>query len=540
MTTGPEMPTLPEYAGNPFIARLPPLQSQREQYQKLLSAPHFEEKETVYPAHVRKHCTVRLDKCFLPQARQVELADRFSLLLRQGYVGRNPLTHDYLHHLQNGYERIEGKSLDAMVSKPVKNTASSFAVLGCPGVGKTLTMNCVLALYPQVITHDEPFCLTQIVWLRLEAPALGSLKQLCIDFFETIDRLLGTDYVKRYATGVGVEQMLAHMAHVAQLHALGVLVIDEIQHLRGVKVGAAALMKFLVKLVNTIGVPVIPIGTLSALDILRGSFSQARRSTGLGSLLWDRMAPDAVWNSFLKKLWEYQWTTPRTELTDELNAAIYDESQGVADLAVKLFMLAQLRLVGISEVGRGEPEILTAELFRQVAKEEFSLVAPMIEALREGDSVKLNKFDDLRSFNDHIGLVLSRAIGGSPEPPADAGTSVPVTDAGSPATQPIDAALLASLKSMGVAEDVAKALVDEAVAKNPSGDPLLLMKQIVSTLTASPPQLKPPKSKAPSEDELPADDLRRLVAAGKQSNQSAYDALLEAGVVRSPMMDFAA
>ena len=33
MTTGPEMPTLPEYAGNPFIARLPPLQSQREQYQ---------------------------------------------------------------------------------------------------------------------------------------------------------------------------------------------------------------------------------------------------------------------------------------------------------------------------------------------------------------------------------------------------------------------------------------------------------------------------------------------------------------------------
>ena len=54
MTTGPEMPTLPEYAGNPFIARLPPLQSQREQYQKLLSAPHFEEKETAYPAHGKR------------------------------------------------------------------------------------------------------------------------------------------------------------------------------------------------------------------------------------------------------------------------------------------------------------------------------------------------------------------------------------------------------------------------------------------------------------------------------------------------------
>ncbi|MEN3033112.1 AAA family ATPase, partial [Chromobacterium amazonense] len=108
------------------------------------------------------------------------------------------------------------------------------------------------AQYPQVIQHDAPFSLTQVVWLRLEAPALGSLRNLCIDFFHTVDRLIHTDYVKRYATKTTVEQMVAYMAQVANLHALGVLVIDEIQHLRGAKVGAAALMKFLVRLVNTI------------------------------------------------------------------------------------------------------------------------------------------------------------------------------------------------------------------------------------------------------------------------------------------------
>ena len=152
-------------------------------------------------------------------------------------------------------------------------------------------MNCVLGLYPQVINHAHPFRLKQIVWLRLEAPALGSLKQLCIDFFDAIDRLIGTDYVKRYATHVGVEQMLPSMAQVAHIHALGALVIDEIQHLKAVKVGAEALMKFLVKLVNTIGVPVVTIGTMGALSIIQKSFSQARRSTGLGSLTWERMAP---------------------------------------------------------------------------------------------------------------------------------------------------------------------------------------------------------------------------------------------------------
>lgn len=534
-----ETPDLPEYVGNPFIARLPPLQSQRALYGKLLSVPYFDEKETAYPAHVRKHCIVRLAKCFLPQARQVDLADRFSLLLRQGYVGRNPVTHDYLHHLQNGFERIERKSLEAAVSRPVQNTANSFALLGCPGVGKTLAMNCVLAQYPQVIWHEQPHVLVQIVWLRLEAPALGSLKQLCVDFFQAIDQLIGTDYVKRYATGATVEQMLLQMAYVSQLHALGVLVIDEIQHLRGVKVGADALMKFLVKLVNTIGLPVIPIGTLGALDILRGSFSQARRSTGLGSLVWDRMAPDAVWDRFIEQLWKYQWTTPRTELSDELNAALYDESQGVSDLAVKLFMLAQLRLVGISEVRKGNPEVLTPELIRRVAREEFFLVAPMIEALRQNDAIKLSKFDDLRSLNDHVAVVLSRAVGGAPGP-ADVGMIPPDIEAAMPANQTIDAALLASLKSMGVAEDVAKALVDEAVRSNPSGDPLVLLQKVVSTLTASPPKVSSPKPTPPPADELPEDDLRRLLATGKQNHRSAYETLLAAGVVRPPMLDFAA
>ena len=534
-----DVPDLPEYAGNPFIARLPALQSTRELHDQLLSVPYFDEKETAYPAHVRKHCIVRLTKCFLPQARQVDLAGKFSLLLRQGYVGRNPLTHEYLHHLQNGYDRIEGKSLEAAVSKPVQNTANSFALLGCPGVGKTLAMNCVLEQYPQVIRHEQPRVLVQIVWLRLEAPALGSLKQLCIDFFEAVDKLIGTDYVKRYATGTGVEQMLVHMAYVSQLHALGVLVIDEIQHLRGVKVGPDALMKFLVKLVNTIGLPVIPIGTLGALEILQGSFSQARRSTGLGSLLWDRMSADAVWDNFLKKLWKYQWTTPRTELTDELNAAFYDESQGVADLAVKLFMLAQLRLVSISEVRKDIPETLTVDLIRRVAKEEFFLVAPMIEALRENDAVKLSKYDDLRALKNHVGIVLSRAVGGTSES-IDVDMIPPPSDAGSPTSQSMEAALLTSLKGIGVADDVAKALLSEAVAKNPSGDPILLMQWIVGTLTASPPKVTKPKPKAPPVDQLPEDDLRRLVAAGKQDNKSAYDALLAAGVVRPPLLDFAA
>lgn len=540
MTTPDTVMTLPEYAGNPFIASLPDLKAQKGIYAELLAEPIFDEKERSYPSYLRKHCMARLDKCFLPQARQVELADRFALLLRQGYVGRNPLEHDYLRHLQNGIERIEGRSLDVKVSNPVKNTASSFTLLGCPGVGKTVATNRMLGLYPQTIQHDKPFSLVQIVWLRLEAPALGSLKQLCLDFFVAIDALINTDYVKRYAIGSSVEQMLVHMAHVAHLHALGVLVIDEIQHLRGAKVGAEQLMKFLVKLVNTIGVPVIPVGTFGALPLLQRSFSHARRSTGLGSLLWDRMAPGPVWDQFVKRFWKFQWTKPYTELSDELNAVLYDESQGVADLAIKLFMLAQLRLVSISEMRASVPETLTAKLLRTVAKEEFAIVAPMIEALRLNDKAFLAKCDDLRALSDHVGLVLGRALGGQgPESPQTnaPSTSNTVQDTSNGST---DALLMSSLSTLGVAQDVARKLVDEALAKDPSGDPLLLMAHLARILTASPPKTKKSKP-TPQQSECRAEnDLRELVQAGRNNKLSAYAALLEAGVVRPPMLDFAA
>lgn len=537
MTTDSHESILAEYAENPFIAKLPPVLSQKALYKQLRDAPVFDEKERLYPAYLRKHCIARLANCFLPQARQVSLAERLDLLLRRGYVGRNPAKHDYLHHLRNGLDRILAASLDVEVRHPVQNTASCFSLLGCSGVGKTVAMNRVLSQYRQVIRHDEPFSVAQVVWLRLEAPALGSLKQLCIDFFDAIDRLIGTDYVKRYATGVTVEQMVPHMAHVANLHALGALVIDEIQHLKGVKVGVDALMKFLVRLVNTIGVPMILIGTLGALPILQGTFSQARRSTGLGSLLWDRMAPDATWDHFLKELWSYQWTSPATELTPDLSTVVYDETQGVADLAVKLFMLVQLRVVSASEVRRHQSEELTARLFRQVAKEEFAMVRPMIEALRANDRRALEQFQDIRSLSDHVQTVLAAAAPAA-EPVSPGVTTGATRFATVEGQEDLVPVLLETLQRMGLASDVALAAVQKAMTENTTGDPLALLQRIGTSLTAKPVAAARSKPEPPATKSLPPDDLRRLIDEGPHPGRGGYDVLLAAGVVRAPHLGF--
>jgi len=542
MMTSPETPTssLPEYEGNPFIARLPPLRSQRELLDALAARPEFYAQERGYAASLRKHCIMRLGRYFEPLERQIQLADRFGMLLRQGYVGRNPLTHDYIRHLQSGAERIEAKSLTIPTRQPVENTATSFALVGCSGIGKSTAIEKVLHQYPQCFQHTAPFSLVQITWLKLDCPHQGSPKQLCINFFSAVDRLVGTNYFNWYGSRrASVDEMMVHMAHVANLHALGVLVIDEIQHLNKTKIGPDALLNFLVTLVNTIGVPVILIGTLSAIPLLQENFRQARRASGLGSLVWDRMPKGKAWDYFIDQLWQYQWTCEPTEINPEIREALYDESQGIMDIVVKLFMLAQLRVIGIGEVRRG-PERLTVELLRKVARDDFQVVRPMLDALRSNDKKALLKYDDLLPLQAHVDQVLASTLktqfADVARPPAVVEpVSVPMQDDG------IDS-IRAALSSLGVADDVVDVLINEARVLTPSADPLLLMAAITERLAKRPPvQVRKPQArKPPKASATPEQDLRHVVSLGKQAGQSGYEALLAAGFVKPPLRDLAA
>ncbi len=539
--------SLPEYSDNPFIAELPPLLSQQDLMDVLALKPTFDEKERNYPPYLRKHCLMRLGRYFEPLERQIQLAERFGMLLRQGYVGRNPLTHDYIRHLQNGNERIQAKSLHIPTQHPVENTANSFALVGCSGNGKSKGIERVLMQYPQCIQHTEPFSLVQIVWLKLDCPSQGSPKQLCINFFSAVDRLIGTNYLNLYGRNrIGVDEMMVHMAHVANLHAIGVLVIDEIQHLNKAKIGPDALLNFLVTLVNTIGIPVILIGTLSAIPLLQENFRQARRANGLGSLIWDAMPNNKAWNYFIDKLWDYQWTSEHTPITNEIRELLYYESQGILDIVVKLFMLAQMRIISIREAKSG-PETLTAELLRRVAKEDFKIVKPMLDALRAGDTKALEKYDDLQPLQEHVYKVMNAASQsqGIASYTTESGTqNVAAESTSLTPEKEMQGFILSTLKSLGVASDVASLLIQQAVEQHPSADPLLLLATISEKLT-NVPKVKNVRSKTSSQPkpvpaEQPVNDLRRIVALGRDKGQSAYEALLAANMVRPPLLDLAA
>jgi len=73
-----------------------------------------------------------------------------------------------------------------------------------------------------------------------------------------------------------------------------------------------------VNLVNTIGVPVILVGTPRALSFLQKEFQQAKRACGQGDALWEHMENDNEWRRFVKAIWKYQYTKNNVELTDQI------------------------------------------------------------------------------------------------------------------------------------------------------------------------------------------------------------------------------
>ncbi|MFT2095625.1 ATP-binding protein [Acidiphilium multivorum] len=400
---------LPEYRDNPFINRLPAQMSMREAWAFLSDPPDFSPSDRNYPAHMRVQCLYRLGRCFEPLEHHLRLEAAFSALLRQGYVNRNPLTTDYIRRLRDGHERIVARDLQA-VRNPVRSSAAGFALLGASGAGKSTGVERVLEYYPQVIEHDEPFSMQQVTWLKLDCPFQGSPKQLCLSFFQQMDLILGTRFLANHGgSRSSLDLMMTQMAQIANRHALGVLIVDEIQHLTLAKgVGPAAILNFLVTLINVIGIPVVVIGTMGALEVLQGDFRQARRANGLGSDIWERLQPGQVWNHFVEFLWRYQWTREETPLTDDIRQVLYEESQGIIDVLVKLFMLGQLRVIELG-VTRKRPEVMDAGLLRQVAAEHFKIIEPMMGALKSGDRRKVAKYDDLRPLEPHVQQIMNAA-----------------------------------------------------------------------------------------------------------------------------------
>ncbi|MDR3579210.1 MAG: ATP-binding protein [Oryzomonas sp.] len=541
----------PLYRHNCYIEALPPPRTPEKTSSLVGRYPVYDPKERTLPTLRRLEAVYRIAKCVFPMPDFLALEQKISRMIRNGYFARNPLDVEWRRQLNAGFPDSFKSVGDSEPIPLMRSSAASIAIIGLSGVGKSTSVESILGTYPQVIVHTEyngtPFDQHQLVWLKLECPFDGSLKGLCMCFFEALDSILGTRYAVEYCGNrqkSTVNNLLPVMARLAAEFGIGVLVIDEIQRLNEAHSGGSQnMLNFFVELTNTFGVPIVLIGTFKAFSLFTSDFAMARRVAGQGDVIISNLQKDIYWNHFLEKLWKYQWTNVPTELSKKLNDIMYSESQGIVDIAVKLYMLAQWSVIG------EEDERLTPARIREVARDNFHAVRPMLQALRLNDPDALAKISDVIPQAEHLDKFLTLStkrvmLSGTVDKLANQdqpGLTDMVERMESPVSQ-IEAMLIAAGHPVSLAQEWAR----QAVQRHANSTDLrtatseafriaaehLLQEQ--GAVQQPNPMIKTTKKPKP----VPlSGDLREIVKVALKKKEPAYDALKAADVIK-PATEF--
>jgi hypothetical protein len=381
-----------DFKGNPMIEALPKDLSIKDLIHVLSVYPQINAAEREASDEDRFQYIQRIYHYFQPLEGHLKLQRKISTIIKQSYLNRNPLENEHIQHMNNSYKLLMEGKLPERDIRNISKVIQGISIIGTAGTGKTTSMDRVLNIFPKCIIHSQyegdEFHITQLPWLKIQCPPEGSTKGLCMNFFRQLDEILKTNYVNRYHNRAQ-NVLLPIMSHLVRTYNVGALIIDEIQHINATKNGGISLLNFLVTLVNSIGVPVIIVGTNKAFENLNKEFRQALRGNGQGTFVWNRLKKDANWDFFLNGLFNYQWIKKPVKLNEALSEKLYYHSQGITDIVVKLFVASQMEAI------IRKTEEITTNTIDQVFNQYFKTLDPMLEAIRSGRDSQIRKFQDI-------------------------------------------------------------------------------------------------------------------------------------------------
>ena len=342
-----------------------------------------------------------LEDFYFPAARDLRSAIDTVRMILKGLSDRKPNAAYWRAHDSERNALLGEKS--HLKSPPRSAVANSMAIVGISGGGKSTSIRNLLSTIPQVIEHDQSanplLPRYQILWLKVACPVNRTPRAFMTEIFDSFDRLVNSNYSKACKSENDDDRIIL-MGSAARNHFLGVLVIDEIQNAAGKDISSdRRLMKLIVRIAETIGVPLIFIGTPKANELLNAELADARRMLGP---LWLPYSDDSKdWNLYLDVLCKIQYTRTET-LLDPAPAAgpptpgglrekFFELTQGIPALAKALWGLAQER--AIMNTKHEPTETITTKVLQDTFDHDMRSVAPAVAALRT--KMGLDVYDDL-------------------------------------------------------------------------------------------------------------------------------------------------
>jgi len=513
---------LPEHIGNPLIEALPPFQCANTMIGFFGKYPPITSQERSMDASHRILAVSRIDNYLEPLTAHFDVIEKINLIVRIGYAFRNPVLPDVMKAKTEFYRQAieEDKILPIEFSSP--STAPSFSLFGLSGVGKSTVVERTLSFLPQVLLHKQ-HGFVQVVWMKLDCPQDGNLKQLLLWMIAGFDDLLGTTHMNEVKGRITTDQLILFVAVLAHKYSLGILVFDETQNLLDANGDATTkTMNFFLTFANVVKIPLAFLGTKRASYLFDKQFRNARRAGEHGTFQWDRLKFGEEWTYFLESLWKYQWTAQVTPLTDSLSKLFYDKTQGIHALVVMLFQLSQFQ--AIRNGSNGGDEALTEDLITQVALDRFKLSEFTLTYLRGYDSTgKKLKNPELKKMGKILEDVFRDDLFDMRKEVENEGKIAK-----------LKANAMENNKIRTERTNAVSALLAIGYEENTVEDAVTSLFEADSTMTAEKALLKileSMKGNADSNDAPDAQSLKSIIKAGIESGKSPQSALTSAGII---------
>ncbi len=385
------------YKGNPLIECLGSLTTRDQQFEQLLWLPEYDHaSESLLPAEARLHSIAAISDLVQPLPIHFSLASGISMLIREGYVRRNPLSNRALRRLYKVKEK--GAVWSECPRRLAVKSAPALMVTGVSGAGKNVAVESILGGYEQVIWHDcygeTELDMPQVNYLKLDCSFDASIKGMALGLFAGFDALLHTKYQEQFeGKGMSIDTMLLHWQQIASTFRLGALWVDEVNCLYSESGSAGKqALNFFLKVSNLTGIPCLFSGTYKAVKLFAASLQNARRicTAGYYDLALAKSAADPVWAKLLlPAVWRYQWVRNPAPLTEKLVSVLFALTQAVPAILVLLCRLSQKAAI---ELGR---DTVDEKLLGQVYHEQLVPLHAALAALRSNRRDRLLRFEDL-------------------------------------------------------------------------------------------------------------------------------------------------
>lgn len=314
-----------------LVKKLPPMLSGSELQQALTILPEYDSCVINENAAARLIALSDMYKVFIPTQMSKEIyAKMYLSLLRSLQKKESKLA---VRQYSENHKGIRQQEYSGIIGG-----SDSFTIIGASGIGKSssITRAVQLLTTEEIIETKQPYSKI-IPCVIVQTPFDSSVKGLLLEILRVVDEKLGSKYYSNALRTKSTIDMLIGAVSSVALNHIGLLVVDEIQHVVNHKHGKT-LIGCLTQLINNSGISIAMVGTPESAAFFTQAMQLARRALGLQ---YNAMSYGEEFYTLCASLFRYQYVKNAVPLDDAIVRWLYEHSNGNISTVVSLLHDAQ-------------------------------------------------------------------------------------------------------------------------------------------------------------------------------------------------------